>query len=177
MKKILVAVGEDSLATQVVQTAGQLAQQLGAYVVLCHVMPEDVYESNSKSLMQEGAMVQPFTVDQALKQAKIIADKAALNLNAFGVRYEARGLAGRPAEKILSLAQQLEADVIVMGFEGLHGLGKLRALGSVSRAVMEQTNLPVLIVPAIKAVASDLVIEKHASKGAMINDRKPHPIS
>ncbi|MBI3661216.1 universal stress protein, partial [Candidatus Acetothermia bacterium] len=168
--------GEDSLATQVVQTAGQLAQQLGAYVIICHVMPEDVYESNSKSLMQEGAMVQPFTIDQALRRAKVVADKAAMNLRAFGVQYEAKGLTGQPEQKILSLAQQLKVDLIVMGFEGLHGLEKLRALGSVSRAVMEQTNLPVLIVPAIKAVADEPVIEKLTAEGALVNERKPHPI-
>lgn len=50
-----------------------------------------------------------------------------------------------PADAILSLANELEVDCIVMGSHGRRGFEKL-LLGSVAQKVLNQTNLPVLII-------------------------------
>ena len=53
---------------------------------------------------------------------------------------------GNIAQEILSLAKKKSADLIVVGSQGLHGIGKIKSLGSVSRKVSEYASCPVLIV-------------------------------
>lgn len=53
---------------------------------------------------------------------------------------------GYPPDRIMEVVEEEAADLIVMGSIGLTGLSKLRALGSVSRAVSERARCPVLIV-------------------------------
>ncbi|MDE1818745.1 MAG: universal stress protein [Thaumarchaeota archaeon] len=51
-----------------------------------------------------------------------------------------------PAEAILKFARGRKIDLIIIGSQGLHGIGKIKALGSVSRKISELANCPVLIV-------------------------------
>jgi nucleotide-binding universal stress UspA family protein len=146
MDRILVAVDEDTLAEKVAATAAALARQLGAAAIICHVMPEEQYRKIEDQQLRDE---QVYSVSHAEADAQTIAEAAAKHLHDAGIEYEVVGIVGEPAATIVSLAQEKDADLIVMGFEGLHGLGRLRALGSVSRAVMEETKRPVLIVPAV----------------------------
>lgn len=148
MKRFLVAVDEDPQAEKVIETGGELAQKLGAGVVVCHIMPEEQYEKIEERQAREG-VEHPISMTEAEERAQAIAADAARGLKPYGVAFETQGRVGEPAEEIVALAQEASADLIVMGFEGLRGVERLRALGSVSRAVMEKTKRPVLIVPAV----------------------------
>lgn len=148
MKRILVAVDEDPQAKKVIEQAGELAQKLDAALFVCHIMPTDAYRRIEERQVEE-KVEHPLSITDAEQQARATAAELAEGLKAFNVPFETKGAVGDPPQAIVALAQELEIDLIVMGFEGLHGLGRLRALGSVSRAVMEQTRRPVLIVPAI----------------------------
>jgi nucleotide-binding universal stress UspA family protein len=53
---------------------------------------------------------------------------------------------GNIAEEILKVAKKKTIDLIVIGSQGLHGIGKIKSLGSVSRKVSELASCPVLIV-------------------------------
>jgi nucleotide-binding universal stress UspA family protein len=53
---------------------------------------------------------------------------------------------GNAADSILKFANRQEIDLIVIGSRGLSGLGKIMALGSVSRKISEEANCPVMIV-------------------------------
>lgn len=53
---------------------------------------------------------------------------------------------GRPVDKILEYAESKGIELIIMGNTGLSGVGKLAALGSVSRGVLERSKCPVMIV-------------------------------
>ncbi|MBB3141451.1 universal stress protein [Halomonas organivorans] len=53
---------------------------------------------------------------------------------------------GRPDEVIVNIAQQQQADMIVMGDRGGSAASRL-FLGSTTQKVMQQTRIPVLIVP------------------------------
>jgi len=53
---------------------------------------------------------------------------------------------GDIAGKILDFEKRKKITLIVIGSHGLHGLGKLKTLGSVSRKVSENAKSPVLIV-------------------------------
>lgn len=173
MKRILVAVDEDRQAARVIRSAGQLAKAMQATVVVCHVMPERAYRqiqeqqiqgtapgdwfSNAFALdfyfkeqsnLAQALTARRFTYDQAERHARCLAQQAAEPLDEWGLMVETKGLVGDPAHEIVTLAKRIKADVIVIGFEALRGLGKLRALGSTSREVMENAPCPVLVVPA-----------------------------
>jgi len=148
MKRILVTVDEDPQADKVIALTGEIAQKLAARVTVLHVMPEETYRHIEAEQLRDRVQ-NPFTITQAEEQAREFAAETAVPLHQTGVEYDTQGKVGEPAAEILKLAQELDADFIVMGFEGLRGLGKLRALGSVSRAVLEQTERPALVVPAL----------------------------
>lgn len=148
MERLLVAVDEDPQAEKVIVLAGELAKKLAASIVVCHVMPEEQYRKIEERQIRE-EVEHPVSITQAEERAQSVAVDAALGLKPYGVSFETTGRVGEPAEEIVKLAQEMDADLIVMGFEGLRGLERLRALGSVSRAVMEKTKRPVMVVPAV----------------------------
>lgn len=53
---------------------------------------------------------------------------------------------GNIADEILKVAKRKAVDLIVIGSQGLHGISKIKSLGSVSRKVSELASCPVLIV-------------------------------
>jgi len=55
-------------------------------------------------------------------------------------------IAGNPVDAILKFAGGRKINLIVMGSQGLHGIGRLKALGSVSRKISELASCPVMIV-------------------------------
>ncbi|MDC8438291.1 MAG: universal stress protein [Candidatus Nitrosotenuis sp.] len=55
-------------------------------------------------------------------------------------------LAGSPASVILQFAKKRKINLIVMGSQGLSGIKRIRAIGSISRKVSEQAACPVLLV-------------------------------
>ncbi|MEX0764362.1 MAG: universal stress protein, partial [Nitrosopumilaceae archaeon] len=55
-------------------------------------------------------------------------------------------IAGNTVDAILKFARGRKINLIVMGSQGLHGIGRLKALGSVSRKISELASCPVMIV-------------------------------
>ena len=53
---------------------------------------------------------------------------------------------GDVASKILDFEKKKKITLIVIGSHGLHGISKLKTLGSVSRRISENAKSPVLIV-------------------------------
>jgi len=146
MKRILAAVNEDGMKVRVVGAAGKLAGALKADLTICSVMPEEDYQ-DLQFHRSEAPDSAPFGITEAEEHARALADRAAKGLKGFGAAATTVGLVGEPAAEIVSLAREIKADLIVMGFEELQGLERLRALGSVSRAVMEHAPCAVMVVP------------------------------
>jgi len=63
-----------------------------------------------------------------------------------GVEVKVEILMGRATDSILKFANKTKTDLIVIGSQGLHGIKKLTALGSVSRRVSEEAKCPVMII-------------------------------
>ena len=63
-----------------------------------------------------------------------------------GIPSSYRHAIGDHAETILEIAEKEKVDLIVRGSKGLHGLGKIKAMGSVTRKVAEHALCPILIV-------------------------------
>lgn len=69
----------------------------------------------------------------------------------MGIRYSTRIEIGDPAEKIVEVANQMGVEMIIVGFHGLKGIAKLKALSSASRTVVESSEISVLLVPRVSA--------------------------
>ena len=59
---------------------------------------------------------------------------------------------GAPADRIAAYAEPRDADLIVVGRQGVSGLGK-RLLGGVTERLLGRSATPVLVVPAVDAAA------------------------
>ncbi|MDT8306636.1 MAG: universal stress protein [Anaerolineae bacterium] len=149
MERILVAVDEDEQAPRVIELAGEVAQACGATLTICHVMPRERYHRIEEQQEREQVAV-PFSMTQGEERAAELAAEYARPLVETGVTFTTAGRVGEPAPTIVALAREIDADLIIMGFEALRGLERIRALGSVSRAVMETTRRPVMVVPAVR---------------------------
>ena len=63
-----------------------------------------------------------------------------------GIDVQVEVLIGRTANSILKFANNTKTDLIVIGSQGLHGMKKITAIGSVSRRVSEEAKCPVMII-------------------------------
>lgn len=82
---------------------------------------------------------------KSLARKELLADVAICkSKGALDSSYEV--IAGRPVEAILKCERGLHPDLIIIGSQGLHGVGQIKALGSVSRKVSELAKCPVMII-------------------------------
>jgi nucleotide-binding universal stress UspA family protein/nitrite reductase/ring-hydroxylating ferredoxin subunit len=92
-----------------------------------------------------------------------------------GIETEVRLLEGDPAQQILSTAEDVDAELVVVGNRGLQG-AKGFLLGSVPEKVVEGTHRDVLVCRTVMQIASELgpgeggVIERRGEKLAISVD-------
>jgi nucleotide-binding universal stress UspA family protein len=142
MKNILLPVDFASTEVRVNAVALELARSLGAKLWFLHVAapdpdfvgfstgPQYIRDHRADVLRQEHADLQQ------------MAEKA----RAAGADAEALLIQGPTTESILEQAKRIQADLIVMGSHGRGALYKA-FVGSVSEQVLEQSPIPVFIVP------------------------------
>jgi nucleotide-binding universal stress UspA family protein len=98
-------------------------------------------------------MVSPSSIDaikkitaSAKKETAQMLDTQVSKCRAKGIKADSKILSGNITEAILKYTKQKKTTLIVIGSQGLHGIQKLKILGSTSRKVSELANCPVLIV-------------------------------
>lgn len=124
------------------QVARSLARDLGARLVLLHVVPYGFYANDMT------VPVDPGVYREALAEECQLVDGPDLKFPA-----ETRLARGDAAEEILRAAAELDCGLIVMGTHGRTGLSRL-LMGSVTEYVVPRADCPVLAVKAPRAVAS-----------------------
>ncbi len=85
-----------------------------------------------------------------------IIKKSAPEIWISGIRYSTVIEIGDAKEKILTIGRLMGVELIVLGFVALNGVRKVRALGSLSRALIEQSKVPVLVVPQAASIPRSL---------------------
>jgi|SRR5271154_199668 len=142
MKQILVAVDEHPHAEQIVKCAIEMAQVMGARILLIYVVektsvPEKYHDEHGDALPEH------FYEDEFARtvgQWITVIKKA-------GVSCQGVPAYGDPIKEILTASKSRKADYIMMGARELRGLRRLRAISSVSRNVIEKATIPVIAVP------------------------------
>lgn len=140
-KKILVAVDFDHEPVSVLNRALQIAKKEGATVKLVHVVSpiDDIYINTYGAVGFPGVGNADEFREQVLKVAN---DK--LNELADGRSIELEVLYGHTVNEIVVAANEYQADLVVLGSHGKHGLKLL--LGSTSSGVLHHASCDTLMV-------------------------------
>jgi nucleotide-binding universal stress UspA family protein len=136
-RRILVPTDFEDAARHAADVAVEIARESNGSLVLVHVwMVPIVYTEGFQWPLDglEQAAQQALDRELARIREKLASATAALEC-------------GPPWEKILEVAQKSEADLIVMGTHGRHGIGRLW-LGSVAERVVRTSSIPVLTMRA-----------------------------
>lgn len=133
-----VAVGTDGSATagRAVEEASEIARRFGAKLVLLSAF-EDAHHSTPDD---PGIELQWATNSSARVSALL--DQVESRLKREGVACETRAEQGNPAEVLVRLAEECDADLLVIGNKGM----KRRVLGSVPNAITHKADCSVLVV-------------------------------
>jgi nucleotide-binding universal stress UspA family protein len=104
---------------------------------------KEVYEEMRK----EASKMLDDTKKRIESSIKINSEKRGIKPSSLSVTVIPQVIIGNPAEVIIDTANNRQkVDLIIMGSTGLKGISKVRVLGSVSRAVSENANCPIMLV-------------------------------
>ena len=150
MKKILVPFDNSSYSKKALKYAVEIAEKFHSTLFLLTIVDEHEYMHGL--LLAE--LEDNYTVRDSVKKiikAEVMATKKSLaklakrcEKNKIKVHHHA--IRGNPVEGIMDYEKANKIDLIIMGSEGLRGISKLKALGSVSRKISELAKCPVMIV-------------------------------
>ncbi|MDG6901468.1 MAG: universal stress protein [Nitrososphaerota archaeon] len=146
MQKILVAVNGSKHSEKAADFAADLAKELSAKIILIFVMPRPDVPEDYADYAKREILANPVASYLNTVSEGIIA-KLGARLEKKGVEFEAIYHLGNPVEKILETARARKVGLVVVGMHGRRRLGRLRALGSVSRKIIDESPVPVLVVP------------------------------
>jgi len=143
MVEILVAVDGSKNSEKIVASSCELAKKLSSKIILIYVskFPDLVGE-----YVEIGGTSPSKSAAQYVMAAEEVTSRLGETIRASEIPYEILLESGDPAETIVSKARERKVDMIVVGLRRLHGVDKIRSLGSVSRKVIETSPCPVFVV-------------------------------
>ena len=140
--KILCPVDFSPPSNDALTYAIELARQFGAEIHLVHV-----YQNPGFVLPMSGYIgPQADMLFQMRAECETALERGKGEVEEQGVTAQSELLEGVPHQEIIAHAQQLNADLIVIGSQGRTGLAHV-LLGSVAEKVVRLANRPVLVVP------------------------------
>ena len=140
---LLVAIDDSPISYAAVEHAASLAQDLNAKITLMSVVAVDPFVG------VDFYKVAPAVTDyfmQAESTAQNRLEEIKSNLYRQGLQVNSKVIRGMPpSEGIIHVADEVGADLIVMGSHGRKGFQRM-VLGSVAQNVLAAAPIPVLIV-------------------------------
>jgi nucleotide-binding universal stress UspA family protein len=146
MRLILVCVDFSDVAARVVEKAAAWAVDLKAALHLLHVIPPPppmaVYAPGAGVALPMPAATLP---DTTLERSKLV--EIATRLRERGIQVSEEVLEGPVIHEILSTADRVDPEAIVLGSHG-HGALYELLVGSVTEGVLRRTRRPIWVVPS-----------------------------
>lgn len=138
-ERILVAVDGGPQAASVAEMAARLAGKMGSELHAVHVgFVPAMYHPEMRGYRPRSEAVQ--------RETQEVLDGEVRRIEAAGAEVaRSHPRMGRPDVEILELAEELDAELIVIGSRGLGGVRRA-LLGSVSDSVVRHAHCPVLVV-------------------------------
>ena len=137
ISKILVPLDGSKNSFIGLEKAIYIARQCGSIITGIHVV--SIYPQHL------GDLITPLKV-KLLQDAAKFMEKAKVVCAQNGIVFHYKILYGEAKLEIVDFAKQNKFDLIVIGSKGLHGMSRVKALGSVSRKVSELAKCPVMII-------------------------------
>lgn len=150
LTKILIPYDDSSFSKRAIQKAIELAHNLDSEIILFSVInigyisPPGMLHGLTRS-KSEKLVIQKISKKIKLETERKL-KKLAKTCESRGVSASYKISEGNISSEILSFAKKNGITLIIIGSQGLHGIGKIKTLGSVSRKVAEQAHCPVLII-------------------------------
>ena len=147
MNQILVAIDGSEHSSKVVDQACVLAKATSSSILVVFVMPKMAEEPEGVAAF-EHAEGFPDAFSEYLEElGNRVTNKLSEKIEKAGVSSRTITPSGNVAQEILNIAEAQNVSAIVVGVKGLHGVSRIRSLGSVSRRIIENSTRPVLVVP------------------------------
>lgn len=156
MKKVLIALDYSPTAQRIAERGYDLAKAMNAQTILLHVISGPGYYSSlnySPIMGFEGFSVDTIESDTAGELRRSVEDfleKSKRYLGDEMIETVVRN--GEPGEAILETAEELEADIIVIGTHSRSSLERL-LVGSVAENILHHSLIPLFIVPTKEPTA------------------------
>lgn len=141
-QKILVAIDDSEISVNVIQQAAQLAKALNSEITVVEVMALDPYLADTYIRLGQSNDL----IERVRGYVQENLAKAEQKFEELGLTVATQVLEGFSIpQEIIGAAQNLGADLIIMGSHGRTGFKKF-ILGSVAQKVLGESHIPVLIV-------------------------------
>jgi nucleotide-binding universal stress UspA family protein len=155
LKTVLVPIDWSPGSALALGVAAPLARKTGAKIILVQVVVPTLTDVPGRSLWLD-----PLWDEDALASAQRHVDGLAERLRQAGFTAESRTAAGFVPETIVSTAETVDADLIVMSTHGLRGPARTM-LGSIADEVVRSAHRPVLLVrPRARSASTE--VARHA---------------
>jgi nucleotide-binding universal stress UspA family protein len=144
--RILLATDGSRGAELAARTAAEFSRKFGSSLYLVHVTPVSSFHSDFGAVEgpDEGDMLSIYEEDA--QHARYLLDEQAKQLEEEGVTVERAGLrTGEPAAEVVAFAEEVGADLVVVGSRGT-GASERATMGSVSESIVRRAHCPVLVV-------------------------------
>ena len=157
MKKILIATDGSPASREAVEFGVELAEEQDAAVVFVHVVPLMDRVPISTFGMVGALPHEPSERDrEALEEAEAVAEH-------HGVRANTKLLRGDTVDEAVAYADNLDADLIVVGSRG-HGALASALLGSVSRGMLSESKRPVAVIRGLATAEIAMGATEHTGR-------------
>ena len=145
-KRIMVAVDESFMTSQVMETAIELAKATGAQVAICHAIDETILAQ------REVAMMLPNSVGKTEARMRLGAegflDKLLQTVRSAGVEAEIKLVESEQkhvSDMLIDAAGEWQADLLVVGTHGRRGIERF-FVGSVAERLVRKGQTSLLLV-------------------------------
>lgn len=151
MKKVLIALDYDPTAQKVAEVGYALAKEMNAEVILIHVISNmEYYTSTAYSpIMGYGdfgnvGLTKVYSADELKEETQKYLEKSKEHLGDSNIKTIV--VEGDSADAILSVAEEIHANMIVIGSHSRRWLDKV-LMGSITERVVKKSTIPIFIVP------------------------------
>ncbi len=151
MKKVLIALDYNPTAQKIAETGYAFAKSMNAHIILLHVVADYTYYSSLDyspimgfdNFSNLGA-IQTDAVLELQNAAQQFLEKSKTHLGDTSIEILVKD--GDSGDAILEAADNVKADVIVLGSHSRRGLDKI-LMGSVAEKVLRHSKIPLFIIP------------------------------
>jgi nucleotide-binding universal stress UspA family protein len=154
MKKVLIALDYDPTAQKVAEKGFSWAKEMGAEVILLHVITDPIfyYATEYSPIMgiwgaMDTSQFQLDNLDGLKKASQHFLEKFKQHLGDVNIQTMIKE--GDIAESILKTAKEIHADIIIMGTHSRRWLENI-IMGSDAEKVLHHSTIPLLIIPTKK---------------------------